>query len=1237
VSDTVKSAVAALVGGADHVRRLGGSSRYDTARLVAAELASRTTLGGRVVVATGESYADALAAAPFAAYKHYPILLTRRSSLPAETSLALASMGASSTIVVGGTGAVSAAVEALLPSPERIAGASRYDTARRMAEYAGDNGCSFATVTIAAGTGFADALAGGPLAARNAGPVLLTAPTILSAEARACLEAHADVVSRVYILGGTGAVAEGVASALGALANGTTAAVWSEERRISQGLDYGSIPELGAASGPNGAVHVVWRENTSLLYRRLDRFGNTVVATVRLPARTSMLSAYGYPVVAPVPGDGAVVVWRVPTGAVPSLWALKLDEAGRVQVPPKRIYTGSGSYEGGMTQFLKAACDEKGRVHVVSRDIDDRIIYGIFDVRTLAAKLAMTPIVSPAAYELCEVPALTVWPGGSADVLWFDHRDWGVSTLWYQIYRSRFSYGAGTGPYPPGPASLDQKKTTQRAGGYSIGHAPDDGPQDDREPALLFEPGGQAQLVWMDTTSRIHWMRLDAAGDPLSAERLVEYPAVGPSAIRRVRASLRDDLSMDVLSGKYFSASGGFTGGVRLSQMRLDSNGTTIVPPARIVQATQVLRDFWVARAGDLDHRQLVYNGPGGGSGVDRVYYLDTARNPEANDRARCDLVVDDAHSADDHGPYREGQGARITVQVTNAGYVASPATKVRISKGTTMVAEVPVPALAVDATRSVTATWTVPVDNKESTARFTVDVDPVHAVAETAETNNTIDHPVALQVRPTGTDVVLEPLDETFDETRVTRGWDVDHYHASLSGTASETALPVSRSVDVTDSVRPLRAFTNVPPGVYTVTYSAAGFAPAVPSMTVTVTRDPANPYAISCLPSNPVELWLNTWGSITVRVYDIGGPEPYPLLPGPRLTVAELGRSVVATTGVYTFTKVPAGRYRVTMSADGHERITNGAAVVTVGLDPNVSLNTNATANGYVDVTVTDTEGGALAGAPVVLHGASEAIVGSALADADGKASFTAPAGVAYHVHATGPVHVAQQAALGTLVAGRTYERTFVLALDPALVSRASCDYSKWCISSDFYSIGGNDWYGFYRCFATRFGVDYTLSGGTYTVKTLDADVQAWPFMVTLLTIPVDWEVVEGGPFGFGSYPVPWSTPDRSNVKVEAVKLVDATTGVELWPSASQTPWYSHDGAGDTMRKGFSVPGVAMDSAGWSKLEVRMWVRVQKVGGVGPPYWETSPLGDSDGKAVIVYKPSDGSQRIVPWLVDP
>jgi putative cell wall-binding protein len=59
------------------------------------------------VLASGEDYPDALAAAPLAAFYDAPILLTGRTHLPAVTHATLAELGVADVLVMGGTAAVS--------------------------------------------------------------------------------------------------------------------------------------------------------------------------------------------------------------------------------------------------------------------------------------------------------------------------------------------------------------------------------------------------------------------------------------------------------------------------------------------------------------------------------------------------------------------------------------------------------------------------------------------------------------------------------------------------------------------------------------------------------------------------------------------------------------------------------------------------------------------------------------------------------------------------------------------------------------------------------------------------------------------------------------------------------------------------------------------------------------------------------------------------------------------------
>lgn len=144
--------------------RVGGSNRYETAKLIADKLPPYD----KAIVTYGRNFPDALAIGPFAAQKGYPILLTETESIPRDTAKALAKVD--STIIIGGESVISKKVEESLPSPGRIAGVDRYDTASKII-----NELKLPTdkVYIATGLDFADALTGSVLAAKNKAPILL--------------------------------------------------------------------------------------------------------------------------------------------------------------------------------------------------------------------------------------------------------------------------------------------------------------------------------------------------------------------------------------------------------------------------------------------------------------------------------------------------------------------------------------------------------------------------------------------------------------------------------------------------------------------------------------------------------------------------------------------------------------------------------------------------------------------------------------------------------------------------------------------------------------------------------------------------------------------------------------------------------------------------------------------------------------------------------------------------------
>ena len=200
------------------VSRLAGANRYATA----ADLATGRWDAGvaTAFVVTGSSFPDALAAAGAAGAADGPVLLTERDTVPDVTRAALEALAPGEIIIAGGPGAVSDFVLGELSSlatggARRVAGANRYETAAALSRHTYPSGSVPASVFLASGAQFPDALGGAGAAASEGVPLLLTAQDELPLATRTELGRLGPAV--VYVLGGTASVGDGVVAAITAL------------------------------------------------------------------------------------------------------------------------------------------------------------------------------------------------------------------------------------------------------------------------------------------------------------------------------------------------------------------------------------------------------------------------------------------------------------------------------------------------------------------------------------------------------------------------------------------------------------------------------------------------------------------------------------------------------------------------------------------------------------------------------------------------------------------------------------------------------------------------------------------------------------------------------------------------------------------------------------------------------------------------------------------------------------
>jgi hypothetical protein len=168
-------------------RRVAGADEFGTAAAISADVFSSGV--AVAYVATSAAFADALAGGAAAAAGGGPVLLTTRDSLPASTASELRRLDPDQIVVLGGTAAVSDAVQAAAISDAvastlgrvapttRVAGTDRYLTAAAVSERF--IGPGVAVTYVANGVGFTDALAAGPAAAFAGGSLVLAGTDFL--------------------------------------------------------------------------------------------------------------------------------------------------------------------------------------------------------------------------------------------------------------------------------------------------------------------------------------------------------------------------------------------------------------------------------------------------------------------------------------------------------------------------------------------------------------------------------------------------------------------------------------------------------------------------------------------------------------------------------------------------------------------------------------------------------------------------------------------------------------------------------------------------------------------------------------------------------------------------------------------------------------------------------------------------------------------------------------------------
>lgn len=225
-----------------HARRQAGSNRMATAAQVSR--AAYPAGADTAFVATAGNFPDALAGGAAAGVLGAPVLLVSPDRVPQESRDELVRLGVDTIVLLGGESSISRVVAdelAHIAPTVRHAGRDRYDTAAAVSR--ARFGPGVATVYVASGVEYREALAAAAVAGAQGVPLLLSAPDALP-------QATADELRRlgpasVVLVGRYESVGEAVEDSLAAIAPTT---------RIMGNAPYGTAVMLSRATYRSASV-----------------------------------------------------------------------------------------------------------------------------------------------------------------------------------------------------------------------------------------------------------------------------------------------------------------------------------------------------------------------------------------------------------------------------------------------------------------------------------------------------------------------------------------------------------------------------------------------------------------------------------------------------------------------------------------------------------------------------------------------------------------------------------------------------------------------------------------------------------------------------------------------------------------------------------------------------------------------------------------------------------------------
>lgn len=195
-----------------NVRRIAGKDRYETAEKIGDEVRLTSNNKNEVILVDGTNFPDVITLSTLANQKRVPILLTQPKALNSVTNRLLGAWRIDKVTIGGEKTSVSKNVEDTVKTKtkavDRIGGATRYETAYKVADQVRRLTNNEKDLILVDGTKFPDGITISSLAAKFKAPILLTKPDKLHPVTKAAVSQWG--IENLLIGGGYNSVSKNI-------------------------------------------------------------------------------------------------------------------------------------------------------------------------------------------------------------------------------------------------------------------------------------------------------------------------------------------------------------------------------------------------------------------------------------------------------------------------------------------------------------------------------------------------------------------------------------------------------------------------------------------------------------------------------------------------------------------------------------------------------------------------------------------------------------------------------------------------------------------------------------------------------------------------------------------------------------------------------------------------------------------------------------------------------------------